>query len=161
MYFSKRLRTIALVALTTVALQGQGQGPAQGPAAGQGRGQGGQGQPQQDPNLPRGTSLKTIIPGKVYFLGSNGFGASAIVIGDTGVIVFDPGVDEDWGKKIVSLVATLTPKPITHVIESHSDCDHVNGIVGFPTSVKVIATQNNAIEQVSVVRTFGTASGLD
>ena len=56
------------------------------------------------------------------------------------------------GQQLLKEIATLTPKPVTHVIETHSDCDHVNGIVAFPKSVQVIAHVNNRREQEQIAR---------
>ena len=39
-------------------------------------------------------------------------------------------------------IAKITPKPVTHVILTHSDPDHVNGLVGFPKGLTIIAQEN-------------------
>jgi glyoxylase-like metal-dependent hydrolase (beta-lactamase superfamily II) len=49
----------------------------------------------------------------------------------------------------------VTPKPITTVIETHSDGDHVNGLAGFPAGVKVIAHENNKKEQEAALAAGG------
>ena len=92
-----------------------------------------------------------IRDGKVYFL-TGGGSTATIIIGDKGVIVVDPKTTMAAGQQLIKEVATLTPKPITHVIETHSDCDHVNGIVAFPRSVQVIAHLNNRKEQEQIAR---------
>lgn len=76
-------------------------------------------------------------------------GNTGIVIGDTGVIVIDAKITAEAGKGIVDQVAKLTPKPITHLIETHSDGDHINGAAAFPAGVKIIAYVNNKKEQMA------------
>ena len=131
MYISKRLQAIAVIALATVALQGQGR-------------QGG---------APAGFTMDPIRPGKVYLV--NGGTNSYAIIGKTGVIAVDSKTNKQNGQDITKAIATVTPLPITHIILTHSDCDHANGVVGFPASAKIIATKRNLIEQEQTLR-FGT-----
>ncbi len=81
------------------------------------------------------------------YVAEGGGGNSTIVIGDKGVIVVDAKISADYGKEVVDEVAKLTSKPITTVIETHSDGDHINGLPAFPHGVTVIATKNNEMEQ--------------
>jgi glyoxylase-like metal-dependent hydrolase (beta-lactamase superfamily II) len=85
-----------------------------------------------------------LIPGG----GSN----STVIIGDKGVIVVDVKTTMATGEQLLKKIATITSKPVTHVIETHSDCDHVSGIVAFPKSVKIIGHINNVTEQLKVAR---------
>lgn len=95
--------------------------------------------------------IKTIREGKVYVIPGGGSN-STIIIGDKGVIVIDVKTTMATGQQLLKEIATLTPKPVTHVIETHSDCDHINGIVAFPNSVNTIAHINNLKEQEQVAR---------
>jgi cyclase len=70
---------------------------------------------------------------------SGGGGNSGIVIGNSGVIVIDAKTTPASGKALLDEIAKLTPKPVTHVIVTHSDGDHVNGLASFPAGVAVIA----------------------
>lgn len=92
-----------------------------------------------------------IRDGKVYFL-TGGGSTATIIIGDKGVIVVDPKTTMASGQRLIQEIATLTPKPVTHIIETHSDCDHSNGIVAFPRSVQLIAHVNNRREQEQIAR---------
>src|SRR5439155_13388017 len=80
---------------------------------------------------------------------------STVIVGNTGVIVVDAKTTEAAGKALVAEVARITPKPITTVIESHSDGDHVNGIAGFPPGLKIIAHENNKKEQEAALAAGG------
>jgi glyoxylase-like metal-dependent hydrolase (beta-lactamase superfamily II) len=90
-----------------------------------------------------------IKEGKLYWVEGGG-GNSGVIIGDKGVVVIDAKTTADAGRQLVAEVAKLTPKPITHVVITHSDGDHVNGLAGFPDGLKIIAHENNKIEQQSV-----------
>jgi cyclase len=76
----------------------------------------------------------------VYWV-SGGGGNSGVVIGTTGVIVIDAKTTPASGKALLDEIAKLTPKPVTHVILTHSDGDHVNGLASFPPGVTVIAAE--------------------
>ena len=97
---------------------------------------------------PRQQAFKihVVKDGRVYWVEGGG-GNSGVVIGDNGVIVIDPKTTDAGGKQLIDEVTKLTSKPITHVIETHSDGDHVNGISAFPAKVTVIAHVNNLREQ--------------
>jgi glyoxylase-like metal-dependent hydrolase (beta-lactamase superfamily II) len=82
-------------------------------------------------------SVQQLAP-NVYWA-SGGGGNSGIVIGTTGVIVIDAKTTPAAGRALLDEIARLTPKPVTHVILTHSDGDHVNGLASFPAGVTVIA----------------------
>jgi glyoxylase-like metal-dependent hydrolase (beta-lactamase superfamily II) len=103
-----------------------------------------QSQPMQPP-----LAVHTIKDGRLYWVEGGG-GNSTVIIGDKGVIVIDAKTTAEAGSALVAEVAKLTPKPIDTVIETHSDGDHVNGIVAFPRDVRVIAHINNRMEQLAV-----------
>ena len=107
--------------------------------------QAGSGQTANGP-APLKLVLHAIKDGKLYWVEGDG-GNSGIVIGDKGVVVIDAKTTAEGGAQLVSMIAGLTPKPITHVIETHSDTDHVGGIVSFPRDVKIIAHLYDKIEQ--------------
>src|SRR5262249_52628277 len=50
-------------------------------------------------------------------------------------------------KDLLAQIAKITPKPVTTAIITHSDGDHVNGLVAFPAGIKIIAHENNKKEQ--------------
>jgi glyoxylase-like metal-dependent hydrolase (beta-lactamase superfamily II) len=75
-----------------------------------------------------------------------GGGNSSIIIGQNGVIVVDAKTTLPAGKGVVDEVGKLTSKPITTVILTHSDGDHVNGLPAFPKGVTIIAHENDKKE---------------
>jgi len=100
----------------------------------------------QAPRPAQGLAIHTIKDGELYWVEGGG-GNSGVIIGDKGVIVVDAKTTPESGQQLVAAVASLTPKPITTVIETHSDGDHVNGIVSFPQGIHIVAHVNNKMEQ--------------
>jgi glyoxylase-like metal-dependent hydrolase (beta-lactamase superfamily II) len=108
-----------------------------------------QGQPPAAPQL----TVKQLKP-TVYEVEGGG-GNSTVIVGNNGVIVVDAKTTAAAGTALVAEIAKITPKPITTVIETHSDGDHVNGLAGFPAGVKVIAHENNKKEQEAALAAGG------
>ncbi|MDD5242321.1 MAG: MBL fold metallo-hydrolase [Sulfuricella sp.] len=57
---------------------------------------------------------------------------STAIIGDKGVILVDSGATDEVGRNIARAIAKITPKPVTHIINTHHHGDHVLGNVAFP-----------------------------
>src|ERR1700687_3564389 len=81
----------------------------------------------------------------VYWVEGGG-GNSGVIAGDKGVIVVDAKTSPAGGKELLDDVAKITPKPVTTVILTHSDGDHVNGLAAFPKGVAIIAHVNDKKE---------------
>jgi glyoxylase-like metal-dependent hydrolase (beta-lactamase superfamily II) len=96
----------------------------------------------QAPNQP--LTVKKVKD-NIYFVEGGG-GNSGIIIGQNGVIVIDAKTTLAGGKGVVDEVGKLTNKPITTVILTHSDADHVNGLPAFPKGVTIIAHENDKKE---------------
>src|SRR5579885_3525240 len=84
-----------------------------------------------------------------------GGGNSGVIVGRQGVIVVDAKTTPAGGKELLDDIAKITPKPVTTVILTHSDGDHVNGLAAFPAGVKVIAHENNKKEQEAALSAGG------
>jgi glyoxylase-like metal-dependent hydrolase (beta-lactamase superfamily II) len=100
---------------------------------------------QPQPQAPPPITMKQLKPDVWAALGGAG-GNSTIIIGKTGVIVVDAKQTDAGAKDLLGQIGKITPKPVTTVILTHSDGDHVNGLVAFPAGVKVIAHENNKKE---------------
>src|SRR5882757_1171283 len=94
---------------------------------------------------PPPITIKQLKPDVWVGLGGAG-GNSTIIIGKTSVIVVDAKQTEAGAKDLLAEIAKITPKPVTTVFLTHSDGDHVNGLVAYPTGIKIIAHQNNKKE---------------
>src|SRR5205809_4882053 len=76
----------------------------------------------------------------LYVLKGGG-GNTAVFIAANGVIVVDtknPG----WGQPILDKIKTLTDKPVTTIINTHTHGDHVSGNVEFPATVDIVVQEN-------------------
>jgi glyoxylase-like metal-dependent hydrolase (beta-lactamase superfamily II) len=86
---------------------------------------------------------------------NGGGGNSGVIVGKKGVIVIDAKTTLDGGKQLLAEIAKVTPKPVTTVILTHSDGDHVNGLAAFPTGLTIIAHENNKKEQEAAIKGGG------
>lgn len=57
---------------------------------------------------------------------------STVIVGDQGVILVDSGATDEVGKQLAKAIAKITPKPVTHIINTHHHGDHILGNVAFP-----------------------------
>jgi cyclase len=90
----------------------------------------------------------------IYWVEGGG-GNSTVIVGTNGVIVVDAKTTKVGGQELLDDIAKIAPKPVTTVILTHSDGDHVNGLAAFPAGVKVIAHENNKKEQETALAAGG------
>src|SRR3954471_2262193 len=70
-----------------------------------------------------------------------GGGNSAVFLTADGVTVVDtklPG----WGKPLLDKIKSVTDKPVTRIINTHTHFDHVSGNVEFPASIEIVVQEN-------------------
>ena len=65
---------------------------------------------------------------------------STLIVGDTGAILIDTGFTDEVGAHLAKTIARLTPKPVTHIVNTHHHGDHSFGNVAFPQA-KVISSE--------------------
>lgn len=96
---------------------------------------------------PATSSLKTIeiqkLKDNLYVL-SGGGGNSAVFVTDLGVVLVDTKL-AGWGQPMLDKIKTITAKPVTTIINTHSHADHIGGNESFPTSVEIIAQENTRL----------------
>lgn len=97
------------------------------------------------------------LTANVYWVEGDG-GNSGVIVGEKGVIVIDAKTTVDGGRELLDDVAKITPKPVTTVILTHSDGDHVNGLASFPKGITIIAQENNKKEQEAALAAGGRNS---
>jgi len=93
---------------------------------------------------PQGNAPKVVevdkIKDNLYVLKGGG-GNTAVFITGNGVVVVDtklPG----WGQPLLEKIKTVTAKPITMIVNTHTHGDHVSGQLEFPGTVEVVAQEN-------------------
>ena len=61
-----------------------------------------------------------------------------VVVNEEDVVVVDSHVSPAAARALIAAVATLTPKPITTVINTHYHFDHAHGNLAFPPEVVIV-----------------------
>jgi glyoxylase-like metal-dependent hydrolase (beta-lactamase superfamily II) len=91
------------------------------------------------------------LKGGVYWIEGGAGSNNGFIVGDKGVIAIDMKTTVDSEKSSLAELAKITPKPITHVILTHSDSDHVNGLPALPAGLTIISQVNckKIIEETS------------
>src|ERR1700680_4275952 len=115
---------------------------------------------QQGPGgAPQPLMVHQLKP-NIYWVEGAG-GNSAVTVGTNGVIVVDTKTTAPAGAELVADVAKITPKPITTVILTHSDGDHVTGLASFPGGIAIIAQENCKTEMQAASNTPAGAALAD
>ena len=86
-------------------------------------------------------ALQSISPNLFEIVGGRGANGGAYV-GESGVLVIDAKMDKQSVDETINEIKKLTDKPITYLINTHSDGDHISGNKFFPESVTFIAHEN-------------------
>lgn len=99
-------------------------------------------QPAQYRQEPAPVSIHKISP-NVYEL-RGGLGANcSFIVGEKEVFVIDAKMSAQSAKDMTDYIRKTTNKPISHIILTHSDGDHVNGLSGFSEGSDIIAHANS------------------
>ena len=108
---------------------------------------------QQGPPRPSAAAIKVEKLADNLFvlnaLAGGGGGNTSVFVTATGVIVVDtknPG----WGQPLLDKIKTLTDKPVTMIVNTHTHGDHVSGNVEFPATVDVVAHENTKINMAAM-----------
>ena len=89
----------------------------------------------------------------------NGGGNTAVFITEKGVVLVDtknPG----WGRAILDKVKTLTDKPVTMIINTHTHGDHVGSNEAFSPTVEFVAHENTKANMEKMPAFAGRQAGL-
>ena len=66
---------------------------------------------------------------------------SSAIVGDEGVILVDAGKTPEEGARILAAIATLTPKPVRLLLNTHKHTDHVGGNASLADTGTAIVAQ--------------------
>ncbi len=75
------------------------------------------------------------------FVITGGGGNTAAFITEKGVVLVDTKL-ANWGERIMEKVKSVTDKPVTTIINTHTHGDHVGSTEHFAQSVEVVAHEN-------------------
>jgi len=85
------------------------------------------------------------VKGNIYQV-KGGMGANTgFFIGEKEVLTIDTKMTEDSAKQMIAEIKKLTSNPISCITLTHSDGDHVNGLVGFPQGTNIISHENTRV----------------
>jgi len=85
------------------------------------------------------------VKGNIYQV-KGGMGANTgFFIGEKEVLIIDAKMTEDAAKQMIAEIKKLTPNPIRYITLTHSDGDHVNGLVGFPQGTNIISHEKTRV----------------
>lgn len=100
-------------------------------------------QTRQDASATRVVESDRLSDNLYVLRGGGGNSAAFITAG--GVILVDTK-NAGWGQPLIEKIRTITDKPITTIINTHSHYDHVSGNVEFPATIDIVAHENSKAE---------------
>jgi glyoxylase-like metal-dependent hydrolase (beta-lactamase superfamily II) len=140
----------------TIAQQAAAPGAAaQGQAAGQGRGGG------------RGGAAAAAPIGKIEKVADNLYmipgqgGNSGVFIAANGVVLVDTKYATN-GPAILEQIKSVTDKPVSHVINTHTHGDHTGSNAEFPATVEIVTQENTKanMQKMPAFQDAANAHGL-
>jgi glyoxylase-like metal-dependent hydrolase (beta-lactamase superfamily II) len=96
---------------------------------------------QQKPVLPM--NIEKVKDNLYMISGTDTGGNTAVYIAANGVVLVDTKY-AGYGQPILDRVKTVTDKPITHIINTHTHGDHVGANDFFPANVEIVAHEGTA-----------------
>ena len=122
-----------IVVAGVVAAAAANLGAQQQPAAGGQAGRGGGG--------PALGKIEKVADNLYFIFGAGG--NTGVYIAEKGVVLVDTK-NPNNGQGILDQVKSVTDKPITHIINTHTHGDHNGSNVFFPASVEIVSQENTA-----------------
>lgn len=113
-------------------------------------------QKKQPPQYRQASAPVTVhkISEHVYEARGGSGANCAFIVGDREVYVIDAKMTDQSAKDMIGAIKKTTDKTIEHLIITHSDGDHVNGMPGFPEDINIIS-HNNAAEDIKEANESG------
>src|SRR5437899_2324312 len=94
---------------------------------------------QQRPRIPPTGAIKKVRDNLYVIPGAGG--NTTVFVTQAGVVLVDTKLPNN-GEPILNQVRTVTDKPVTMIINTHSHPDHIGSNDYFPASVEVVAHEN-------------------
>ena len=139
----KRVMVLGSVVLAgAVATAVASVGAAQAPAAPQGVAGGRQGGAPGGGRGPAPVGTIEKVADNLYMIPGAG-GNSGVLVAANGVVVVDTK-NPNNGQGILDQIKTVTDKPITHIINTHTHGDHNGSNIFFPATVEIVTQENTS-----------------
>ena len=105
---------------------------------------------EQQPAAPGRANVAGIekVKDNLYMI-TGGGGNTAAFIARDGVVLVDTKL-ANWGQPILDQVKSVTDKPVTHIINTHTHGDHVGSNEFFPATVEVVTQQNTGANMLKM-----------
>jgi len=115
--------------------------------------------PTPSPEAPKVAEIEKVKDN--LYLIKGGGGNTAAFVTAKGVVLVDTKL-AGWGQPILDKVKTVTDKPVTHIINTHTHGDHVGSNMFFPPTVEIVAHENTAanMKKMKVFEDPANAHGL-
>jgi len=85
------------------------------------------------------THTATQVADNVYMVRGS-LANTGFIVGEEEVLVIDAEMTADAAKDMLDLIKKETSKPLTKLVLTHSDGDHINGIGGFPKGLEIYSS---------------------
>lgn len=82
------------------------------------------------------------ISDRIYQINGGSGANGGMILCETGIIVIDSKMDETSVKQSLRAIDEVTSIPVTYLVNTHSDGDHIMGNRYFPPDVTVVAHEN-------------------
>jgi cyclase len=152
--------SIGLVLITAglLAQQGGQRGP-EGAGAPAGQGRGGQGRGGGGAGLGEIGMIQKVAD-RLYMIPGGG-GNTAVFITANGVVIVDTKLANN-GQAILDRVKSVSDKPITYIINTHTHGDHTGSNQFFPANVEIVTQENTKtnMEKMDVFKDPANKNGL-
>ena len=101
--------------------------------------------------LSRASAPLTIqkVADNLFVISDDNDGNTAVFVRTDGVVLVDTK-SEGNGQRILDLVKTVTDKPVTHILNTHTHFDHVGSNAFFPEHVEVVVQENTAGQMIGM-----------
>ena len=86
-------------------------------------------------------SVQTLSVYDILYVLKGGGANSLALMRDEGVVLVDSKL-AGWGKPIMDAVATVSDKPVTTIINTNAEPEHIGGNLEIPTATQIIAHDN-------------------
>jgi cyclase len=82
------------------------------------------------------------VKGTIYQVKGGSGANTGFFVGGREVVVVDAKMTEESARQMLEEIRKITPLPVTTLVLTHSDGDHVNGLVGFPPGLDILSHAN-------------------